>query len=65
MSSGSGSGAAASPVQISAESDLAFVARLPSTVQSSYSCLVGRKDVLDVLKPMHLSVPASAAHGGT
>lgn len=35
------------------ESDVDFVARLPQSVKNTYSCLVGRKDVLSVLKPMY------------
>ena len=35
-----------------AESDTDFVARLPPSVRNNYSCLVGRKDILSVLKTM-------------
>lgn len=36
-----------------AESNVDFVARLPKSVQESYSNLIGRKDILSLLKKMH------------
>lgn len=35
-----------------AESDTDFVARLPPSIRNNYSCLIGRKDILSVLKTM-------------